>query len=123
MNVGRGWAIAEIDRSRKIGLSPFPFSPAPLREKVECPLVLPQHAFQELGGAIASLNHPKLADFVGTVPVAVGQLYENAARPGATGRLLSSCDADTLKTLGATERLAARALFLEVPDRDNPQHA
>ena len=44
-------------------------------------------------------------------------------RAGATDRLFSVCDADTLKMLGATGRLAARASFVEVPDRDDPRHA
>ena len=42
-------------------------------------------------------------------------------RAGAPGGLLPPCDADTLKTLGATGRLTARAWSVEVPDRDNPR--
>jgi hypothetical protein len=45
------------------------------------------------------------------------------SRAGATGRFSSECDADTLKMFGATARPAARALFVEVPDRENPHHA
>jgi hypothetical protein len=44
-------------------------------------------------------------------------------RAGATGRLFSLCDADTLKMSGAAGRPAARTSFVEVPDRDDPRHA
>ena len=42
------------------------------------------------------------------------------SRAGATGRLLPLRVADTLKTLGATGRLAARVRCVEIPDGDDP---
>jgi hypothetical protein len=60
---------------------------------------------------------------LGPGPFHLGVGLNDFLRAGATGSMLSLCDADTLKMLGATGRLAARASFVDVPDRDDPHHA
>ena len=63
-------------------------------------------------------------------PISVSSVFlwlrfvlQGKGRTGAAGGLPSLCDADTLKALGATGRLAARASLVEVPDRENPHDA
>ena len=55
------------------------------------------------------------------VPWDLSRITWNATpRAGGTGRLLPLRVADSLKTLGATGRLAARVRCVEIPDGDDP---